>query len=539
MSIESIMPSLRSPAPSSTGLLAAVGRTSSALARVQSQLALGRAMLAASDDPSRSAALGRLSASLESALRRSDLLLRGSNLLEASDAPMGRATDLLSEAKALVSGDTTAALSVAEREAIAGQLEQLLKQLVTEGNTRFGQVHLFGGTRTGEPAWLERIEGTLYMGRGRGLEIGLDEPVTVSGHDAFGGTSRRIDLLGSVDLSQGLETPLSSWGAGALGSISITVGSQTRKLDLSTMTTLRDLRNGLEGLDMGVRLEFDAASGKAWIRNAMSGPGLSISDLPDDDTASRLGIDTLATYTLLSDFNDGRGVRFAVPGVDPVTGAPAALSGADLIIVLHDTRTFTVDFTSETTVAEVLATINAAALAAGITPAEFSAGLRDDGNGLLLTDSTVGPSGFEVAAAGNSWAAEDLGILQNTSGAAITGEDRAQVAVDGAFTWLHRLRDAVLAGSERGIAIAMEGIDRAADRVMVARSGAGAKAVRLAEERGAVEDIVVQQRSLKSLLEDVDVAEASTRLSQLSTQLEAGLLALARAGSLSLLRYLG
>jgi len=539
MSIDALLPSLRLSSLGSSGLLASVGRTNGSLARVQTQLALGRAMLAASDDPARSSALARLTASLDASIRRSEMLMTATNLLGASDGPLARALDLLGESKSLAAADAVATLPLAERQAIASELEQLISRLVTEGNTRHDGVHLFGGTRASKAPWAERGNGVLYSGRGRGFDIGLGESATVSGHDAFGGVSRRVDLIGTVNLSAGLETPLASWGAGALGTIRVTVGAQTQLVDLSGAVTLRDLKNIVEGLDMGLRVEFDAASGKAWIRNALSGPGMSISVVVGDTTAINLGIDTFHSYTLLSDFNDGRGVRFAVPGIDPISGEPSNSDGSDLQIVLHDGRSFIVDFTTETTVGDIINTINAAALAAGVSQADFSAALATNSNGLLLFDNTVGATGFEVIAYNNSWAADDLGIRVNTNGALITGEDRAQVAVDGAFTWLIRLREAVVAGDHAGIAIAQSGLDRAVDRAMLARSGVGAKAARFGDERSSLEEIVLQQRSLQSLLGDVDFAEASTRLASLSTQLQAGLIALARAGSLSLLRYLG
>lgn len=539
MSIDAILPSLRAASHGTSGLLNAVSRTNSSLARVQSQIALGKAMLAASDDPARSSALARLTASLDGSLRRSDGLGSAARLLAATDGPLARTLDLLATAKSLVNQDATATLPDAERQAIVAEINQLLGSLVSEGNTEFDDVQLFGGTRAGKQAWQHRGDGVLYMGRGRGLDIGLGDAVTVSGHEAFGGVSRRVDLAGTVNLSAGLETPLTAWVAGPLGSFNVTISGVTKTVDLTGATTLRDLKNRVEGLDMGLRVEFDAAIGKAWVRNALSGPGLSISNTANDTTAAQLGIDTLATYTLLSDFNDGRGVRFAVPNIDPVTGQASNQNGVDLQIVLHDGRSFFVDFTTEATVGEVLFTINAAAMAAGIAVGDFHAGLQTGVNGLELVDNTVGPSGFEVVAFNNSWAAEDLGIKINTSGAVIAGADRAQVAVDGAFTWLIRLRDAVSAGNPAGIAVALDGIDRAADRASLARSGAGAKADRFGNERASLEEIVVQQRSLQSLLGEVDYAEASTRLASLSTQLQAGLLALSRAGSLSLLRYLG
>lgn len=544
MSIDALLPSLRPPGIGAPGIFSAVSRTSLSLQYLESQIALGRAMLSASDDPARSAALARLTASLDASLHRNDLLGRATEYLEATDGPLARAIDLLTDSRALASVDTTATLPFAEREAIAAELEQLVHRLVTEGNTRYGGVHLFGGTRPGSEPWLERLGGVLYMGRGRGLDIGLGEPVTLSGDQAFGGVSRRVELMGTVDLSAGLETPLAAWGAGALGTIRVRVLGVVQDVDLSGATTLRDLKNAIEGLDMGLRVEFDAASGKAWVRNMLSGPWFSISDITNDDTASRLGIDTYAEYTLLSDFNDGRGVRFAVPGIDPVTGEPSINNGEDIHIILLDGRTFNVDFTNEVTVGDVINTINAAAAAAGIGPGEFSCTLRVNENGLMLTDSTLGGGAFSVTAIDNSWALVDLGFEAQTmipagSRPVIEGGDRATVAVDGAFTWLLRLRDAVLAGDASGIKFALDGLDRAETRASSARGLAGSMAARFAHERDAVDEIVMQQRSLKSLLGDVDIAEASTRLSSLSVQLQAGLLALARAGSLSLLRYLG
>lgn len=542
MNIDALMPGLRPPTLGSSALLTAVNRTNASLARVQTQLALGRAMLAASDDPARSAALSRLTASLDQSLARSGMLARAADLLAASDGPLASAIDLLGEATALVSVDATASLKIDERQAIAAQLDQLLAKLVTAGNTVFDGVELFGGTRIGQPAWLHRADGVLYMGRGGGLDIGLGEIATISGHEAFGGVSRRIELAGTANLANGYDTSIAAWWPASpapLGSIKVTVGSQTQIVDLSQVTTLRQLKNTLEGLDMGLRVEFDAATGKAWVRNALSGPGLSISDLPGDSTATALGIDTFATYTLLSDFNDGAGVRFAVPGVDPLTGGASSSNGEDFRVILHDGRSFDVDLTTEQSAGAVLATINAAAAAAGITPAEFTASMQVGSNGFVFVDTTVGPTGFEIQTLNSSFAAHDLGIVQWTGTATIAGTDRAQVAVDGAHTWLLRLRDAVLAGDAPGIQIAFQGIDRAVSRASSARSGAGARAARLADERGALEEIVLQQQSLKSLLGEVDVAEASTRLSALSMQLEAGLYALSRAGSMSLLRYLG
>lgn len=522
-----------------TSIPGGVARTSAAMARLQQQIALGRAMLSPGDDPIRSAVLSRLAGATAADGRIRAAIERAVSLLEASDPFIAESVDLIDRARDMgIQGRDSSTLQ-SDRDSLADQLDQVIDRLLQVSNATHDGVHLFGGTRTRMPAFERLAEGVAWMGRGAGMDVGAGDLATISGDRLLGGESGREDFIRAVNLSNGWETPLAGFAAGGLGQIRISVGQQVRTVDLSNAVTIRDFANLVEGLGLGVRVEMDQPTGRVWIRNGLSGASLSIQNVGADDTASRLGIRTFDLDTRLAEFNDGRGVRFSQPGVDPVTGEPANLNGNDLSIRLHDGRTFVVDFTTESTVGEVIATVNAAATAAGVNvPGEFSIGLQTGTNGFLLTDNTGGPFSFEVNPVDNGWAALDLGIKAGTSGAQIAGEDRATIAVDGAFTHLLRLRDALRANDAAGMTFAIEGLDRAFERASSARTLAGARSARFQDERTVSEERAVQNESLRSSLEDLDVADAATRLSSLSTQLQAGLLAIGRTSTLSLLDFL-
>ena len=163
---------------------------------------------------------------------------------------------------------------------------------------------------------------------------------------------------------------------------------------------------------------------------------------------------------------------------------------------------------------------------------------RQDGNGLALEDLTAGGSDFAVVARNNSGAASNLGILGSTDGATIAGEDRATVAVDGVFAHLIALRDALMADDDSGIAFATEKLDADIARAAEARAEAGVRAQRVDAALTREEDLRVQDLSLKSTIQDLDVTSAAIQFSQLQQQLQAGLSTAGRITSLTLLDFL-
>ena len=324
-----------------------------------------------------------------------------------------------------------------------------------------------------------------------------------------------------------------------MGSIRIGNAGQFRDLDLSGVETLQDLRNRVDELDLGVRVEIADSGDRIQFRNELSGGAMSIAEVGGGTTATELGVRSFSGATRLEDFNDGRGVEILTGGIDPVNGTLDPSRDVDFSIELHDGRSFDVDLAGAETVQDVVDTIAAAAAAAGIAvPAEFDVGLAADGNGLALSDTTAGGADFRVVARNNSAAAADLGILQGTSGATIAGEDRATVAVDGVFAHLIALRDALMADDEAGIAFATGKLDADIARAAEARAEVGVRAQRVEAALTREEDLRVQDLSLKSTLQDLDVTSAAIRFGQLQQQLQAGLSTAGRISNLTLLDFL-
>jgi flagellar hook-associated protein 3 FlgL len=322
-----------------------------------------------------------------------------------------------------------------------------------------------------------------------------------------------------------------------LGTIRLENAGQTRDLDLSGAETVEDVINAVAGLNLGIRVEIAETSDRLNFINELSGGHMSIGEV-GGNTATELGVRSLAGSTLLSDFNDGEGVTIRSGSVDPITGLPDPAADIDFRVTLKDGRTFDVDLAGAQTVDDVLTAINAAATGAGVgVPAEFSAGLAGTGNGIALNDATVGTT-TSVTRLNGSFAAGDLGILGTTTGATLTGEDRATVAVDSVFSHLIALRDALRGNDERGITVATGKLDGDIARVAEARATVGVRSRRVADGVDREEELQLQDLSLKSQLQDLDYTEAAVRFASLQQQLQAGLATTSQISRLSLLDYL-
>lgn len=336
-------------------------------------------------------------------------------------------------------------------------------------------------------------------------------------------------------------TPLSSLTGVTvpLGTIRLTNAGQSRDLDLSSAQTVQDVMNAVKGLKIGIRVEINDADDRLNFVNELSGGAMSIAEVGGGTTATELGVRSFTGTTLLEDFNDGLGVSVISGSVDPITGLPDPVADLDFRITLKDGSTFDVDLDgSEDTVQDVIDAINAAAVGAGVlVPAEFNTTLAADGNGLEFTDNTVGAT-FSVTALNGSHAAEDLGILGSTTGATFTGSDRATVAVDSVFSHLIALRDALRANDERGISFATGKLETDITRAAESRAIVGVRSQRVSAGADREQELLIQDTSLKSQVQDLDFTEAATRFAQLQQQLQAGLATASRVTTLSLLDFL-
>ncbi|MFK7960265.1 MAG: flagellin [Phycisphaerales bacterium] len=363
-------------------------------------------------------------------------------------------------------------------------------------------------------------------------DLGLVGAFVGGANTSGGDLDARITDLTRLESLDGLASPR--------GSLRLENLSRVREIDLDAIETVQELRNEIEGLGIGVRVSISEAGDRLDFVNEVSGGWMSIGEIDGGDAASRLGVRTFDRETRLDEFNDGRGVDILAGASDPISGDPAPDRDIDFAIELKDGTEIEVDLAAAVTVGDVIDRIQAAAVAAGVAvPADFSVGLVGEGNGIQINDATAGGVGTtQVVQRNGSYAAEDLGIAGTTDGASIAGEDRARVAVEGVFSRLISLRDALRTNDERGITFAGEGLEDDINRVTEVRAEVGVRSRRLFSATQREEDLQILDQSLRSEIRDLDFTEAAVRFNLLQQQLQAGLSSASRLVQTSLLDFL-
>ncbi len=645
---------------SSQVILAGLQRSSNDMLQAQIQLSSGFRINRASDDAVAASSLGILDHSIGQREQRLRNFSHGQSVLNTLDGALGEVNSILLDAKSLGLSQIGISSDETTRKNQATVVDAMIQDLLTIANRSYQDVHLFGGTATAGEPFAGFLGGIQYFGSGDGLvtDLGFSKslPITISGQEAFGALSSRVEgerdldpsmttttrladlggarglgigkgaitvnintidytldladadtvgdvitdleaLIQTVDagasvginaaagdrfeitLSAGNTVVISdpgnalstaadlgltgSYPAGAttvgqdvspkiteltllssltgvttpLGSIRLVNAGQVRDLDLSSAQTVQELMNAVRGTGIGIRVEISEAGDRLNFVNELSGGQMSIGEL-GGATATELGVRSYTTSTLLTDFNDGLGVDNNDGYVDPVSGLPDPTHDFDFRITARDGTQFDVDLPGgATTVQDVLDAINSAAAGAGLIPAQFVAGLAANGNGIQITDNTVGANTV-IASLNGSHAGEQLGLIGTWASATFVTEDRAKVAVDGVFSHLIKLRDALLANDETGIGIATQRLEDDLARATQARAKVGVRAQRLSDANLREEDLKIQDVAMRSQLKDLDFAEASIRFAALQRQLQAGLTSASQATSLSLLDFL-
>lgn len=125
-----------------------LARTLRGLDRVQNELSSGKRIAHPSDDPR---GVG-IALTVRSALATGESYLRtiDSSLswLNATDASLGSATELMQRARELAVQGSSDTLSPGQMAEMAAEVDQLLNQMVTLGNASSGGQRLFAGLRT-------------------------------------------------------------------------------------------------------------------------------------------------------------------------------------------------------------------------------------------------------------------------------------------------------------------------------------------------------------------------------------------------------
>lgn len=316
--------------------------------------------------------------------------------------------------------------------------------------------------------------------------------------------------------------------------LAITNGQLGGTVSLASAFTIEDMANLVRGAGVQASVEIAADGRSLSLRQLLSGSDLRVANSGGGETASTLGwLDTLRRKDLVQ-LNSGSGVL--------------TTAGPDLRVTTKTGATFDVDLDGATTMAAVIDRINTAA--GNVTLGSPVLAYTDETTGALVLDDrgADGGSAFSVTSVGGSLAADMLGISKTVANPAgidpvltLTGDPLSANGLrdKSVFTALIALRDALATNRTDLIAAAGDRVAAARTTVLNGRAEAGARARHLELTKNRLEDETVTFQGLLSETEDVDFAEAATRLTQEQAILEASLATAAKILQTSLFDYLG
>jgi len=423
---------------------------------------------------------------------------------------------------------------VTDLDGAAGRGVQLGRIVVTVGDDQ-RTVDLRGAATVGDI--LDRLNAALPTGLTaslgpRGIILSQGRPQRVTIADVAGSRAAvDLGLAGTFDQTiltgADLHPRLTLWtrirdlrgglGLDLRGGLVVRSGAQTATVNFDQAETIEDVLNAINRTDLGVWARISADGRSLEVVNRLSGVDLYLEE-GSGQAASLLGLRTLRPDTRLAELNDGRGVQ--------------TVEGADLRITTASGAQIDVDLDGAVTMQDVIERLNAAG--AG----RIVAGLRTSGNGLQITDQTVGAETFRVEALNSSPALADLGLDVTATGNQLQGRDVNPVRVDSPFTALLELQRGLQADERLTIQTAAERLERTLTG-MLRVQGQIASQARAMEERG--ERVATETDAAQTLLSDVrdvDLTEATLRFQQLQTALQANLLTASKLLNLSLLDLL-
>jgi flagellar hook-associated protein 3 FlgL len=318
-------------------------------------------------------------------------------------------------------------------------------------------------------------------------------------------------------------TPTSSLrnGLGLDGTgLIITNGLVSKTVSWPGGASVQDVLNAINGAGAGVQASISPSGMGLIIANATQGTTLSIAE-NGGQTATQLGVRTLSPTSPLSQLNNGRGVGTA-GGATP-----------DFSITAKNGSVFQVSISAAQTVQDVINAINTA------TGGAVSASFATTGNGIVLTDGTVGASTLAVTPLNFSTAAADLGLTAPAAGNKITGTDVGAPTSSGIFGNLSALIAGLQGGSQAKITAAGQGIASDISRVTEVQGQTGAIEQELSNRQTQMQQENTATQSLVSQLQDTDFTQAITEFQTLQTALQATYQTAAKELNLSLLNFLG
>jgi flagellar hook-associated protein 3 FlgL len=489
----------------------------SAVAKTQLQLATGKRISTPASDPAGSAQALRLNERIRVTQQHQENINYARNRLGQEEGAVSRAIEVLQRARELAVSANDAVLTASDRQAVSAEIEQRLAELIDVANTQDASGEfIFSGFKGTTVPFVKDVTGTTsYLGdQGqRTLKIGTNNSVAVadSGFETFvairNGNGTFSAVPGASNAGRGVIDPGNLQDATAYDNDTYTVN----------MVSDSNVAGGAIGLtDSGTN---DTLSYEVRIN------GVLIDTLGEGDSRTLAALET------------------AIDGATGTTGVAAHVDAGRLYlsnVVPGNSIVVSETLVGATEDTDTVTGFFGSALS-GLSNPSGSVDLSGDANAFIVTDSAndVTTSGTYQPDAQISF----RGIVTTVRGTPTQGDSFVLApsvnqsifaTMDGLVSALG-LGDAALSNA---LGKSLVDLDRGLDNLNEVRTAIGARRNTLDAQEGANADLDLELQSSLSTLQDLDFAEAASRLSRQLLALESAQLAFVRIQNLSLFSLL-
>lgn len=234
-----------------------INRSLTSMAKLENQLATGRAISKPSDDPVKVSYALRVRNNLTETEQFTKNADDGLSMLDATDSALNEANSVMQRIRELTVEAATGTNNADSLEAIRKEVSALREHIRTITNTQFGDKYIFSGTMTNIPTYdsAEVRQGNTNTVNYE-IGVGTTVPINITADQVFenGGTNIFQSLAGlETDLQSGDSAALSSrisdidkW-ADQINNARSEVGARVNRLEFAK-SRLEDTKVNLTGL---------------------------------------------------------------------------------------------------------------------------------------------------------------------------------------------------------------------------------------------------------------------------------------------------
>jgi flagellar hook-associated protein 3 FlgL len=356
-----------------TSMLDSLHRSNMQLFEAQQQLATGKRVNRPSDDSSVVSTVTLLQRIMAQHGQQLNNFSRAQVTLDTADQSLSNANDILLDAQNIASSQVGIGSNSDTRANQAAVVSSMINELMNIGNREVRGIHLFGGTASNTPPFVEQFGGIRYTGTTEdlGADLGLISRLGVNsnGADAFNALSSRV--AGDVDLNPAATdaTKLTDV-AGArnrgvnAGAVTLDVNGTPATVDLTGADTLGDIVTRINAAidDIDPTAGALTVAGDGFQLTANASHQISITDIGDGVVAADLGIalNADASASAVAVLDDGPDLNPRLTELTRVSSFGPAVDLTSGLRISNGSETVVVDFTGANTVQDLINRVKAA-----------------------------------------------------------------------------------------------------------------------------------------------------------------------------------